>query len=272
MAQAQFKLVGIVLLVGSCLVCCVMGGVINCMEAREVQSAREACHAPSVFRPRAANLAGSNQIANYECVSADQVARERLAAEQQRLAREAAERAEQERQRVAAAERYANIVPNARALATARYTDVLEYDASLERSIAELVALPADYPHATTREVAAAKTALERKRTSIRSRVERAHEEERARAAMDAICGSEPPVLSPFDGELVGAERYVARSAHDPDSIDVENCTVPQRTRDICWVTTCQVRGKNAFGAMVLNRTRFSVGANNRILGSEPAR
>lgn len=70
-------------------------------------------------------------------------------------------------------------------------------------------------------------------------------------------CGPKP-TLSAWDGELPGAERLMRRTAHDPDSIDVENCTVPQMSDKHCWVTKCQVRGTNAFGAKILNQKVFT--------------
>jgi hypothetical protein len=48
-------------------------------------------------------------------------------------------------------------------------------------------------------------------------------------------------------------DHHFKRSAHDPGSIDSENCTVPVLTEG-CWKTSCIVRGKNAFGAMVANQ------------------
>lgn len=97
-----------------------------------------------------------------------------------------------------------------------------------------------------------------------RARVER---EKREAATLEAKCGRSP-ARSGWDGEVVGTESYVARTAHDPDSIDVENCTTPTLTKRHCWLTTCDVRGKNAFGAMVLTRMRFSI-AHSVVLGSE---
>lgn len=77
-------------------------------------------------------------------------------------------------------------------------------------------------------------------------------DEERAKeAAFAALCG-EAPMISPWDGELVGLERVLKETANDPDSIDVEKCTNPKLTTTHCWVSTCNVRGKNAFGALIL--------------------
>ena len=69
-------------------------------------------------------------------------------------------------------------------------------------------------------------------------------------------CGDRPK-HSGWDGGNSAAEQLVKRSAHDPDSIDVENCTAPELTMRSCWQFTCDVRGKNMFGAMVLNRRTF---------------
>ena len=51
----------------------------------------------------------------------------------------------------------------------------------------------------------------------------------------------------------------IKRTAHDPGSISVKNCTSPILSKENCWVTQCDVRGKNAFGAMILNRKTYSI-------------
>ncbi len=84
---------------------------------------------------------------------------------------------------------------------------------------------------------------------------------EKEKAAMEAylaLCGKEP-VCGGWDGECVGIESALKSVAHDPSSIDVELCSDPVLTTKHCWVTTCNVRGKNAFGALILNRKRFSM-------------
>lgn len=73
-----------------------------------------------------------------------------------------------------------------------------------------------------------------------------------------AVCSREP-YRSDWDGEYGTVESAVKRAAHDPSSIDVLNCTQAVLYRDQCWVTTCEVRGKNAFGAKVLEQRRFSI-------------
>lgn len=102
----------------------------------------------------------------------------------------------------------------------------------------------------------------EPKAARLRREIERQAEKERKQRAMqeayEALCGPKPGV-SAWDGEVAGIERALKKVAHDPDSIDVENCTDPIMTEKHCWVTSCDVRGKNMFGAKILQRKRFSV-------------
>jgi hypothetical protein len=69
-------------------------------------------------------------------------------------------------------------------------------------------------------------------------------------------CGEQPQHLG-WDGGNLEAELFMRKAAHDPGSIDVESCSVPTLTMRDCWHYTCNVRGKNVFGALVLNRTTF---------------
>lgn len=78
------------------------------------------------------------------------------------------------------------------------------------------------------------------------------------REAYLALCG-EKPVCGGWDGECVGIELAMQQVAHDPDSIDVENCSEPKMTKEHCWVTSCNIRGRNMFGAMILDRKTFSM-------------
>ncbi len=72
------------------------------------------------------------------------------------------------------------------------------------------------------------------------------------------ICGPKPG-RSAWDGEVPGIEQFVKKRAHDPDSIDVEDCTIPVLTQKHCWITTCSVRGKNILGAKILQQKQFSI-------------
>jgi hypothetical protein len=83
------------------------------------------------------------------------------------------------------------------------------------------------------------------------------NDQSREAAAYASTCG-ERPRLGAWDGEVVGLERVLKQHAHDPNSIDVENCTEPVLTDRECWKFRCDVRGKNAFGAMVLTQPSYS--------------
>lgn len=99
---------------------------------------------------------------------------------------------------------------------------------------------------------------IEKQMKQIKPKVENEKRKESERLAYIAICG-EKPYCGGWDGECVGIASAVKRVAHDPGSIDIENCTDPVLTKDQCWVTTCDVRGKNMFGAMILQRKSFSI-------------
>lgn len=100
--------------------------------------------------------------------------------------------------------------------------------------------------------------------TSARARIKRQVERARLKVAQaqlyEKLCGPKPH-WSGWDGEVGNIERALKRVAHDPGSIDVENCTHPYLDSKRCWVTQCDVRGKNAFGALILQRKTFSISA-----------
>lgn len=204
-------------------------------------------------------------IAEAEAAKA---AAERAVAEQEAAVRRAAEEEEAAARHLAAIEQ---TLANAASVVAETPDDpeIIAYDGRLQ---VLATTLGSATPAARERFgglISSRTAALERRRAAIRTRVERAQRALVVQAAYRVLCGEDAPVMSPWDGELVGAETYVGQTAHDPDSIDVERCTVPVLTREDCWSTTCQVRGRNAFGALVLNRMRFNVAAHNRILGAQ---
>jgi hypothetical protein len=77
--------------------------------------------------------------------------------------------------------------------------------------------------------------------------------------ALDARCGPEPK--RSLSGGQFDVESYLKEKAHDPESVEVTNCTEPRMT-PACWVSECNVRAKNQFGAKVLHRMRFTLVAN----------
>lgn len=103
----------------------------------------------------------------------------------------------------------------------------------------------------------------EKGKRSVASEAKKERDERERVAVLMATCGDRPR-RSQWDGEIIGIESAVKRTAHDPGSIDIENCT-PAVLTDACWKTTCQVRGKNAFGASVLNVVTFYVATENGV-------
>lgn len=78
------------------------------------------------------------------------------------------------------------------------------------------------------------------------------------REALKVLCGDPPAGCGGgWDGECIGTKAAFKKIAHDPGSVDVENCTQPRLTKEHCWVSECTVRAKNALGAKVVSRHRF---------------
>lgn len=99
---------------------------------------------------------------------------------------------------------------------------------------------------------------IERELASAKKKLAVVKNQEAFVAAYAATCG-EKPLRSSWDGKIVEVKMALTYSAHDPDSIEVTDCTDPTMSEENCWVTTCRVRGKNIFGALVLNENTFSI-------------
>lgn len=99
---------------------------------------------------------------------------------------------------------------------------------------------------------------FEGKLKTAERKLAKAQKAEEFAAAYALVCG-EAPTPSVWDGEISEVTYAIKQVAHDPDSIEVKNCTAPVLTKKACWVTTCDVRGKNAFGALVFDQKRFSI-------------
>lgn len=68
----------------------------------------------------------------------------------------------------------------------------------------------------------------------------------------------EKPTQSAWDGSYLAVNRYLKQIAHDPDSIDIINCTDVYFTDD-GWLVGCDYRGKNAFGATIKQSNWFTI-------------
>ncbi|HTA92770.1 MAG TPA: DUF4190 domain-containing protein [Polyangiaceae bacterium] len=86
--------------------------------------------------------------------------------------------------------------------------------------------------------------------------------------ALLAQCGPKPKVFE-LNGSLMGAKEFVQRTANDPDSIEVTNCSDPAVKAGSCWSVVCDVRGKNAFNAKVLRQMVFTVRGGD-VVGARP--
>lgn len=79
------------------------------------------------------------------------------------------------------------------------------------------------------------------------------------RQALMELCGPAPEGCGAgWDGACPGSQSAFKRIAHDPGSVDVENCSQPVFSDKHCWVSTCEVKAKNAFGAKIRSVHRFS--------------
>jgi hypothetical protein len=149
-------------------------------------------------------------------------------------------------------------------LAHAPGSDPVTWDASIESTAGILRAADATAKAELGEQtISSAMTAIERARTRAAPQIQRARaraeKQSAVQAAWVAICGADPPARSPWDGEIIGSESFIEQGAGDPDSVDVSRCTMPELSDRDCWVSTCDVRARNGFGGMVLNRYRFSV-------------
>jgi len=80
---------------------------------------------------------------------------------------------------------------------------------------------------------------------------------QRQRQALEEKCGAKPIWAGKRD-RFSPAEYYLEDKVHDPSGLEVFNCGPAHLDPNYCWLLTCQVRAKNAFGARRLQRMRFA--------------
>lgn len=69
----------------------------------------------------------------------------------------------------------------------------------------------------------------------------------------------DPPTPDGWSGGFLEVNRYLERTAHDPDSIDIVSCSEVYHNNTYGWLVRCTYRGKNGFGAVVRNTNWFSI-------------
>ena len=67
----------------------------------------------------------------------------------------------------------------------------------------------------------------------------------------------EKPHLA-WSGGYMEVDRYLEKTAHDPDSIDVQRCS-DIYYNDTGWLVQCTYRGKNMLGAYIINTNWFRI-------------
>ena len=159
-------------------------------------------------------------------------------------------------------------IQRAQATLDAEHADAIAAEAAYDGALSALSTISGEPFDQNARGIRALRRRLEGARRRNHRAAERLGRERAARAAQRDRCGAAPS-LSAWDGELIGSEFFVQQTAHDPDSIDVERCTPPSLTVDTdhCWVTTCDVLGRNGFGAMIRSRMQFEVRAGRIVSG-----
>lgn len=92
----------------------------------------------------------------------------------------------------------------------------------------------------------------------LRTAREKQDAADKAQEEKDEKARGETPTVSAWDGSVYAVERYLKPRMHDPDSLEMAGCTRPVSV-EAYWITNCDYRGSNAFGAKVLNSGRFFI-------------
>ena len=77
------------------------------------------------------------------------------------------------------------------------------------------------------------------------------------------------PIPSAWDGSYSEVKYYLKSVMHDPSSLAIEQCSGVYKV-DKGWAVLCSFRGKNSFGAMVLNRKWFIIRENRVVQVDTP--
>lgn len=78
------------------------------------------------------------------------------------------------------------------------------------------------------------------------------------RAAPSSANIGPKPMPTLWDGTLTAVKHYMSEHAHDPKSVRWDGCT-DARATEMGWITRCDYRARNGFGALVKQRTLFII-------------
>jgi chromosome segregation ATPase len=96
------------------------------------------------------------------------------------------------------------------------------------------------------------------KARKIAAAAEEKQRKEEALATLKAAIRGDKPINSAWDGSVSAVERYLKSALHDPGSYDHIRTSVVVGEGDY-WVVVSSFRGKNAFGALVINTKKFFI-------------
>ncbi len=94
--------------------------------------------------------------------------------------------------------------------------------------------------------------------------------EAEAKKVAEKLFYGEKPIRGSWDGSYSVVERYLKQVMHDPSSLDIDGCTPAYKVEKIGWVVGCRYRGKNVFGAKVLNQNWFVIRQNRVVDVKDP--
>lgn len=79
----------------------------------------------------------------------------------------------------------------------------------------------------------------------------------------------ERPSPNNWNGSYYEVASYLKTIMHDPSSLEFVGCTTVFRMTGKGWIVGCEYRGKNAFGAKVLNANWFTI-VQGKVINVEP--
>jgi hypothetical protein len=143
--------------------------------------------------------------------------------------------------------------------ADAAYEAAITAIVAVEGTKAELVGyIPKAFEGARKRsEIQVLRASIAGPVTREKKRLAAEQAKERAHQIYLAVCGPAPG-MKPGDNERTMLQMRLEATANDPDSIKIVQCSEPVLSEKACWRTSCDIRGKNAFGALILQEKFYS--------------